>query len=214
MLPMQSTCPGTGGSVKDVGDGSLKALSDSVAAFLDAAGIERAHLVGHSMGGAIALQLALNEMDRVASATLLAPAGLGADINMEFIDGFIRQTRARKLRGVLEMLVAEPGLITAEMIEEVVSLQASSTAFPAALSSLKEGLFPDGRQLPFAAEELAALQVPVQAIWGEEDRILSVFPCGRASGKRFPVLRLAGAGHLPHMERAGAVNDAIRAFAA
>ena len=204
--------PGHGGSVKDVGDGSLKVLADSVAAFLDAAGIERAHLVGHSMGGAIALHLALHESDRVASATLLAPAGLGADINMEFIDGFIRQTRARRLRGVLEMLVAEPGLITAEMIEEVVRFKRLD-GVPAALASLKEGLFPGGRQRPFSAEELAALQVPVQAIWGEEDRILSVSHAD-ALPETVPVLRLAGAGHLPHMERAGAVNDAIRAVAA
>ena len=203
--------PGHGGSAKDVGDGSLLALSDSVTAFLDAAGVERAHLVGHSMGGAIALRLALHEADRVASATLLAPAGLGPDINMEFIDGFIRQTRARKLRGVLEMLVAQTGLITAEMIEEVVRFKRLD-GVPAALASLREGLFPGGLQRPFAPEELAALQLPVQAIWGEEDRILPVSHAD-ALPEAVRVVRLAGTGHLPHMEQSGAVNDAIRAFA-
>lgn len=202
---MRSTCPGTGAAVKDVGDGSLKVLSDSVAAYLDAAGI--VHLVGHSKGGAIALHLALHERDRIAFATLLAPAGIGPEINMEFIGGFIRQTRARKLRGVLEMFVAEPGLITGEVIEEVVRfkrLDGVQTAF----ARVKDGLFPGGRQRPFAAEEPGALQVPDQAIWGEEYRILPV-----SHAETVPVLRLAGTGHLPHMERAGAVNDAIQAFA-
>ena len=204
--------PGHGGSAKDVGDGTGRTLADSVLAFMDAAGLDRAHLVGHSMGGAIALTLSLRQPDRVASATLLAPAGLGPDINMEFIDGFITQSRARKLRGVLELLVAEPGLITSEMIEEVVRFKRLD-GVPAALSQLREGLFSGGRQRHFTPAELAAVKVPVQALWGENDRILPVSHAD-ALPESFRVIRLRETGHLPHMEQAGAVNDAIREFAA
>ena len=200
--------PGHGGSTKDVGDGSIGFLSDAVAAFMDAAGIERVHIVGHSMGGAIALSLALRRTERVASATLLAPAGIGREINMDFIDGFISQSRARKLRGVLEMLVAEPGLVTSEMIEEVVRFKRLD-GVAAALSTLKEGVFPAGRQRPFSAEELLALKPPTQVIWGEKDRILPVAHADTLPDS-IPVLRLPDAGHLPHMEQAAAVNDAIR----
>ena len=204
--------PGHGGSSKDVGDGSVATLADSVAAFMDAAAVEKAHVVGHSMGGAVALYLALRQPARVSSATLVAPAGLGPDINMEFIDGFITQSRARKLRGVLEMLVADPGLITAEMIEEVVRFKRLD-GVRAALASLKEGLFPGGSQRPFPAEEMAALAVPAQAVWGERDRILPVSHAD-ALPAAVQVIRIPDAGHLPHMERAGTVNDAIRQIAA
>src|SRR6185436_10984247 len=45
--------PGHGASSKDVGDGSLATLVETVTGFLDSLGIERAHLVGHSLGGAV-----------------------------------------------------------------------------------------------------------------------------------------------------------------
>ena len=51
--------PGHGGSAKEIDDGSVAALADAVIDYLDAAGIGAAHLVGHSLGGAIATTIAL-----------------------------------------------------------------------------------------------------------------------------------------------------------
>ena len=70
--------PGHGQSAKDVGGGTVDALTLSVIAWMEAVEVDRAHLVGHSMGGAVALNLALNEPHRVASLTLVAPAGAGS----------------------------------------------------------------------------------------------------------------------------------------
>ncbi|MGI9508775.1 MAG: acetoin dehydrogenase dihydrolipoyllysine-residue acetyltransferase subunit, partial [Geminicoccaceae bacterium] len=123
--------PGHGGSTKAVGDGSLDVFTSAVIAFMDAENIKKAHLVGHSMGGATALALAVNAGDRVASATLIAPAGLGSEINMEYINGFISQSRAKKLRSVLEMLVAEPEAITTEMVDEVIKFKRLDGVGPA-----------------------------------------------------------------------------------
>ncbi len=50
--------PGHGASDKEVGDGSLASLADTVVGFLDALGISRAHLVGHSLGGAVVAAVA------------------------------------------------------------------------------------------------------------------------------------------------------------
>ncbi len=80
--------PGHGASDKDVGDGSLAALADTVVGFLDALGISRAHLVGHSLGGAVVAAVARATPGRVASLTLLAPAGYTADADAEYLRGF------------------------------------------------------------------------------------------------------------------------------
>ena len=83
--------PGHGTSAKDVGTGpdrpdsggaggsgsTLAVLADAVTGVLDALGAERAHLVGHSMGGAVALAVAARDPGRIASLTLIAPSGFG-----------------------------------------------------------------------------------------------------------------------------------------
>lgn len=202
--------PGHGGSSKDPGAGTVSALAEAVAATLDALAIAKAHLVGHSLGGAVALALALQRPERVASATLVAPAGLGPEIAMDYIEGFLATSRARKLRPILEMLVHDPKLVTAEMVENVLRAKRMDGA-QAALETIARACFADGRQVWQARERLADLSVPVQVIWGEEDRIL---PVSHAEGlpAAIPVLRLAATGHLAHMERAAEVNAAIARF--
>src|SRR5205814_969259 len=68
--------PGHGGSGKAVGAGDAGVLTAAVTDFMAAAAIARAHLIGHSLGGALALRVAQAHPDRVASLTLIAPAGL------------------------------------------------------------------------------------------------------------------------------------------
>ncbi|NIQ26843.1 MAG: alpha/beta fold hydrolase, partial [Gammaproteobacteria bacterium] len=61
----------------------------AVGEFLDALDLPVVHLAGHSLGGAVAGQLALTQPDKVRSLTLIASVGLGPDINMDYIRGFI-----------------------------------------------------------------------------------------------------------------------------
>ncbi len=93
--------PGHGGSSKEVGTGDIGDMTAAVCDFLAAKGIATAHLVGHSLGGAISLDLALNHPDLVASVTAVAPAALGPEISMAYIDAFITASRALKLKPVL-----------------------------------------------------------------------------------------------------------------
>jgi len=74
--------PGHGGSSKDVRDGSTRTLAAAIVDYMDAVGIAAAHLVGHSLGGAIAVLIALPHPDRVPGLTLIAPGGLGRWIAM------------------------------------------------------------------------------------------------------------------------------------
>jgi pyruvate dehydrogenase E2 component (dihydrolipoamide acetyltransferase) len=200
--------PGHGGSGKDVGKGSLEALAAVVLGFMDVLGIGRAHLVGHSLGGAVVVQIALDAPDRVTAVTLIAPAGLGKEISQDFIEGFIGETRARKLRPVLEMLVADPAMVTGDMVEEVLKFKRLDGAV-AALRTVADANFEKGTQLIALRERLGELKIPVRVIWGEADRIL---PAGHAEGlpQNVRVTRIAGAGHIPHMEKAAEVTALIR----
>ena len=199
--------PGHGGSTKAVGDGSLNVFTDAVLAFMDAQKIEKGHLVGHSMGGATALAIAANTSERVASATLIAPAGLGSEINMDYINGFIEQKRAKKLRAVLELLVADPNAITSEMVDEVIKFKRLDGVGPA-LETLRDGLMPGGTQGTSLKDALSALTAPVQVIWGREDKIL---PASHAESlpDGITVTLYDGTGHMPHMEKAAEVNELI-----
>ena len=201
--------PGHGRSTKDVGSGDPATLAAAVTAFMEAKGIDKAHLVGHSMGGAVALGLALEKPDRVASVTAIATGALGAEINMDYINGFIAEKRAKKLRPVLEMLVHDPALISKDMVEDVLKFKRLD-GVDAALAALRDGCFPGGRQAAILRDRLAELKVPTRVIVGKADQIL---PAGHAEGlpATIEVTVFDDAGHMPHMEKAAEVNELIRA---
>ncbi|MGQ0484532.1 MAG: acetoin dehydrogenase dihydrolipoyllysine-residue acetyltransferase subunit [Hyphomicrobiales bacterium] len=203
--------PGHGASSKDVGGGDIAALSATVLAFMEKLGLARAHLVGHSLGAGIALNIAQTHPARAASLTMIAPCGLGSEINMEFIGGFIAETRARKLKGVLEMLTPTPAMISSEMVENVIRFKRLDGA-EAALRAIAAAAYPGGAQGWSGRDGLARLAMPAQAIFGAEDRII---PPRHAADlpAAIKALVIAGAGHVPHMEKPQAVNAAIEALA-
>jgi pyruvate dehydrogenase E2 component (dihydrolipoamide acetyltransferase) len=204
--------PGHGGSTKDLGGGhaDVGALAGAVIDFLDAKNIAKAHLVGHSLGGAVALGLALNHPERVASATLVCSAALGPEINMGYIDGFMQAKRRKQLQPVLEMLVADPAMVSRDMIEEVLKYKRLD-GVEAALNRIAGDTFAGGRQALELTGRLAELTVPVQVIWGKQDRILPVSHTeGLPASVRVTVLD--GAGHMVHMEKAAEVNQKLLAF--
>ncbi len=200
--------PGHGGSDKRVASGDPAELAAAVADLLDALDVPRAHLVGHSLGGAVALRFALDRPERVAGLTLLAPAGFGEEIENAYLEGFLREKRAKKLRPVLEMLVHDPATISREMVEEVLRYKRLDGVIEA-LAEIRESCFPGGRQRIELRSRLGDLTMPVQVVWGREDRIL---PARHAEGlpAGVTVTLFEECGHLPHMEKAAACNALIR----
>jgi len=201
--------PGHGRSSKEVGAADMAVLTGALEDFLNAVGVARAHLVGHSMGGVLALQMAMQSPERVAGLILLAPAGLGPEINADFIEGFIAAGKRKEMRAALELLVADPALISRDMVNDVLKYKRLD-GVPQALRNLADSLFPGGRQEVLDSGSVAQIPTPITAIWGENDRIL---PIGHADllPEQVEIHRLDGVGHMPHMEASAEVNRLIEA---
>ncbi|MGI9414266.1 MAG: acetoin dehydrogenase dihydrolipoyllysine-residue acetyltransferase subunit, partial [Hyphomicrobiales bacterium] len=200
--------PGHGGSAKDVGGATVSDFAETVAAFMAACGIGSAHLVGHSLGGGVAIEMALRDPASVASLSLVAPSGLGPDINGAFIQGFIEAGRRKELKPVLEELVADPSLISRDMINDVLKFKRLDGVIPA-LTAIAEAAFGGGRQQTVLADRLGEIACPVQVIWGADDRIL---PASHADAFSGAVHILPDTGHMPHMEQAAEVTRLISAL--
>jgi pyruvate dehydrogenase E2 component (dihydrolipoamide acetyltransferase) len=202
--------PGHGGSSKEVRAGDLESFVEAAAGFLDAAGLERAHLTGHSMGGAVAIGFARARPEAVASLTLIASAGLGPEINADYIEGFVAARSRREMAPLLELLFADPGAVTRQLVEDVLRYKRLD-GVEDALRTVASRFFPDGRQAYALAAPLAESSAPVLAVWGGDDRII---PAAHAAAlpARARVEILDARGHSPHLEAAGEVNRLIGDF--
>jgi pyruvate dehydrogenase E2 component (dihydrolipoamide acetyltransferase) len=202
--------PGHGESSKDVGAGNLDELVAVVAAFLETVGIESAHLVGHSLGGAVALALASSAPRRVRSLALICSAGLGREINASYIDGFVRATSRNALRPCLAQLYADETLVTRQLIDDLLKYKRLE-GVDAALRKLADNLFPGGTQASLFRDALASTKVPALVIWGGKDRII---PASHADGLpgHVKIEVLPDAGHMVQVEAAGAVNRLLASF--
>jgi pyruvate dehydrogenase E2 component (dihydrolipoamide acetyltransferase) len=200
--------PGHGGSAKQLDRVDAESLAAIVDHTLNALGIERLHLVGHSMGGGLAISFALRKPERVTTLTLISSASLGPEINATFIDGFVRAARRREAIEALNLLVHDPALVSRTMVEDVLRYKRLD-GVPEALAAFAEEWFPGGRQRVDLGGAVAGLKLPVQIIWGREDRIIPVAHA-EALASRLPVHILEQTGHLPHMEKAGEVNRLIK----
>jgi len=200
--------PGHGQSTKKLGEPSLAGLSDALTGFMDAVGIDSAHLIGHSMGGAVVLQTAIDEAARVKSLTLVGSAGLGPEINGAYIDGFVTASSRRELKPVLEQLFQEPGLVSRQLVDNVLKYKRLD-GVSEALASLARALFANGRQSDVLAVDLAKVQQPMQVIWGAND---SIIPSSHAAAPQSARIDLVDdAGHMVQMEKASRVNELILA---
>lgn len=201
--------PGHGASTKDTGAASLDDLAGAVIGFMDAVGIESAHLVGHSMGGGVALAVTRRAPEKVKSLTLIASAGLGSEINGAYIDGFIAGNTRNALKPLLAQLFSDAGLVTRQLIDDMLKYKRLE-GVDAALAKLGAGLFGGGRQSELLAGVAESSGKPVLVIWGENDQIIPAAHASAVPSAKVKVL--PGQGHMVQMESASEVNKLITDF--
>lgn len=192
--------PGHGESAKALQRGDLDELSETVLALLDHLDIAKAHLAGHSMGGAVSLNVARLAPQRVASLSLVASAGLGEAINGQYLQGFVAAANRNALKPQMVQLFADPALVTRQMLEDMLKfkrLEGVDTALAQLASAIADG----NRQRHDLRGVLG--QHPALVVWGGKDAII---PASHAEGLEAEVLVLADAGHMVQMEAAEEVN--------
>ena len=173
----------------------LDCLVDAAAAVLDAVGGPPIHLAGHSLGGAVAVRLARLHPARIARLTLMAPTGLDAAVDSDFVQGMARARSAGALGHLLRRLsVRSHGLSAAQLAAMAEGLSQGR------LIPVADAVALDGRQQLDIVPDLQALTMPVRIVWGLRDRIIPWTQAAQA-GSRAAVHLVAEAGHMAHWDR-------------
>ncbi|WP_119273503.1 acetoin dehydrogenase dihydrolipoyllysine-residue acetyltransferase subunit [Taklimakanibacter deserti] len=177
---------------------SISDLAAAVATSLEGQGISDAHVVGHSLGGAAALALTGFGALRIHSLCLLAPAGLGPEINGGFLGGIAGAQTPESLAPWLEAMVGDPKVLPANFAQAVLRQRRQDNSAEAQLR-LSADIFPNGTQQQDLAANLKALRIPAKIIWGKKDRIIPMAHAFKAPGTTALHL-LDETGHVPHLE--------------
>lgn len=215
-------------------DYSQRAHTEALATVLDRSDLPPVHLVGNSMGGAIALRYAARHPDRVRTLTLLAPAvpdlrpdpRRAADPRMFLAPlplvgararaAIAAATPAQRVDQMLRLCYADPARMGPEQ-RAAVELESAERAelewAPKALYGSGRGLIRTwlaGRGRVWWSH-LARVSSPTLVLWGDRDRLISPRKAVRTAlalpGGRLMVLR--DTGHLPQMERPEATARAV-----
>ena len=163
----------------------MRAAGPAVTRFLDGLGIERADVIGNSMGGIVAARVAMAHPDRVRrlvtvgglGTNLLSPApSEGIRLLMEFTDD---PTRERLIQW-LHSMVYDPGLVTEELIEERWAQATEPGTLASARRMYGKAAFAAGVAAAAAANVppywamLHKLAAPTLLTWGRDDRVSPV----------------------------------------
>ncbi|MCC6216922.1 MAG: alpha/beta fold hydrolase [Polyangiaceae bacterium] len=205
---------GTGASSQPDTPWSLEDMASDVLAVLDDLDLGRASVLGLSMGGMIAQELALAHPERVERVVLMSTHAGGPQPERppEIVALFLppRGTSMETITRDALRLITGPGFADAHapIVEELVRRAlAQPTPKRTFLAQVQAILSSDRR------ERLGALGPPALVIHGTDDPLIPV-EAGRELARLIPGARLVelpGCGHLPHLERAEAVLEALRA---
>lgn len=208
--------PGFGESQPHPGKVSMEALADDVAAVVARLRLARPVLVGHSMGGYVALSYARRHPAALRGLVLVSTDAEPAAANpadTKFLQDLAKQVRADGAAPAIEALA--PGMAPAGAPDPALERRARAlmaSARPVALEGCLLGMADRAGALAW----LPKAQVPALVLVGDADQVIPP-EASRRLAREMPhatLTAIAGAGHLLPLERAAEVNEAIRAFAA
>jgi len=181
--------------------------------FLDALGLEKPTILGHSQGGAVALQFAIEHPERLESLILVCPAGLSVDgipFGAKLAIFWVNFLPSRLAARWMSRYICENG--RGEWDREVTDYLLQVKRLPQSKRVFLAGL---GKSIaPFSAEALQQIAHPTLIVWGGKDRLL--LPShGERACREIPASRLClipGAGHLPFLDQPEPFCDAVLGF--
>jgi pimeloyl-ACP methyl ester carboxylesterase len=209
-----SDLPGHGGSESGAGDYSLGSHAAGLRDLLLRLGHDRATLVGHSLGGGIAMQFAYQFPEITERLVLVSSGGLGPEVNpvlraaaLPGANLFIAATAGpgRVAGSALARGLAAVGLQPSADVAEVARGYASladAGRRSAFLATLRAVVDTEGQRVEAGDRLYLTDGVPVQIIWGRRDRMIPVAHAERAH-EAIPASRLEvfdAAGHMPQLE--------------
>ncbi|MCZ7571126.1 MAG: acetoin dehydrogenase dihydrolipoyllysine-residue acetyltransferase subunit [Ardenticatenaceae bacterium] len=207
--------PGHGRSGKPPADYSVEFFAGALAGFLEAMGLERAALVGHSFGGHACLRLALAQPERVARLVLVDAGGLGPEISTGFLQPMLAGLSREATESMLAGLFHNPALVMRPMVEATHEMLAQPGAWEALVAAAGRATA-GGSQTEVLLDRVNELTMPVLLIWGGADAVIPVAH-GRAAQAAIRGAELwvaENAGHCPQLEAAEAFNTRVAAFLA
>ena len=184
-----------------------------LAALLDHIGVNKAHIVGSSMGGFIAARFALSHPERTLSAVLLDPAGVTAPELSEIAEAYehgrnlFLPANEDEFYQFLDMAMEKPPYMP-KFIRKALARNHLSRVDSYA------HIFNDFFDHDFLEDKLGEIKVPVLLIWGRKDKILhvSAVPIWQAGLPNCKTIIWDDLGHIPSYEAPKRTAKAIRAF--
>lgn len=215
--------PGFGETSPLRGRHTLRTLAEFTHRFIDESGLGAVHVVGNSLGGAVAMQLAATNPEQVRSLLLLASAGFGRSVTVALrimaipvLNRRLLRPSEHSARRVERSLFFDGSHVDPERIARKLSITRPHHArvFLQVSRSLGGigGVKRRWRRRLLA--QVAASGVPVGVVWGREDRVLPAAHAAsvHAAIPHADVHTLARTGHLPQIERTADVADIARTF--
>ena len=192
--------PGHGGSIDWQKSGGVQALAEHLEQVIIELELGAVDLVGHSLGGAIAVYLASQQTNMVSRLTLLAPVGFGTEINLSAVEPFTEELAESEIKLSLSRLFYDLKWVSEDLIDATKKNFGNSTRRVQARDLLKS-IFPSGSQEWDGQSLLCKLNQPVRILWGEEDMILPIRHLNGLPGW-VAQHRLSKVGHVPQIEAA------------
>jgi pimeloyl-ACP methyl ester carboxylesterase len=179
-------------------EASFEVLVEAARGALIEEGVGAAHLIGRSLGGAVATALAHEPGVKALSLMLIAPAGLGPETNAAFFDGFLQADTEAALTPWLNMLATDPAALGSALARTTLR-QRRERPLVADQRRLAKAILAGGRQTIDIRGLLATPGAPTKIVVGLQDRITPPHYAEGLSGL-IALHRFAHVGHMPHLE--------------